>query len=515
MQLRDNLSATSFIFEALVARLRKLGNQCPERVVDEVERVANFAYINHPGIFADGRVENVLLDLVDKVANADSKYQEADCFSGHDRPRMLHVVSEVYDTGGHSRVLAKWIDRDLASSHCVVITRQPCEIPELLTATCDQHGVKIVCLSRDSSKIGRAVILRNLAKQADRVILHNHPDDAIPILAFSAPGGPPVAFFNHAHFWFSLGATVADITLNTLPYFKQLTERFRFPRVSALLDGVSGNKCYQPFDKRDSKKALDLDPDIPVLITIGYEHYFQPGFGSDFFATLQKMLKRQRPLQVLIIGPKPEANFIPAEISENPLVRIMGPISDPVPYYQAADVCLESFPHPSLGGFVEAVMYGAAFPISAYAKSENVLRIDLPPLSLVSPRPRDECEYIETILYRLENYGETRNMASKLQDMLWEIDRNWPNIFATAYKKIDSLSHQPGPIPETRCSFEEDHQILADLKPFDLPAEVHRVLPYVEGTMLNIKSVMFGQCSLKETVAYEMKHLICGIRRKI
>src|SRR5205807_10106497 len=244
---------------------------------------------------------------------------------------------------------AKWVDRDLASNHCVILTRQPGEIPPLLATTCHQRGVKIVRLPMNVSKLERAATLRNLAKQADRVVLHHHPDDAIPVLAFAANGGPPVAYFNHAHFWFSLGGTVADITLNTLPFFVRLTERFRFPRAVALLSGTPGNRSYVPFDKDQAKRDLGLDPDIPVLLATGYETYFQPGDGYDFFATLQKVLAACGALQVLVVGPCSQADFVPPAVARNKRVRFFGPVADPVPYYQAADVCLESFPMSSLG----------------------------------------------------------------------------------------------------------------------------------------------------------------------
>lgn len=514
MQGRVSLAAKSFVYEALVARLSRHRNLDPARVVDEVEQVANFAYMQHPGVFADGRVENVLLDFNDDVTKAEQSGLEVNCFSGRDNPRLLHVASEVSQVGGHSRGLAKWVNRDLTSNHCVILTRQPGEIPPLLATTCHQRGVKIIRLPMTLSKLGRAATLRNLAKQADRVVLHHHPDDAIPVLAFAANGGPPVAYFNHAHFWFSLGGTVADITISTNPFFARLTERFRFPRGVALLSGMGGNRKYIPFDKNRAKRDLGLDPDIPVLLTIGYEDYFRPGHGYDFFATLQKVLAACGPLQVLVIGPRPEADFVPPVVARNERVRLLGTVADPVPYYQAADICLESFPHPSLGGFLEAVAYGAAFPIPAYAAGENVLRVDLPPLPLVSPRPENEAQYVKCVAEKLAHLPQTRAQATELQTMLWATDREWPSLVKGVYSKIDVLSHTPGPIPAARCSFDQDHQLLAALKPFHLPGEIHARFPYMEAMKLDFKSAMQGVVPLRDALAYEWRYLRKDLLRK-
>jgi hypothetical protein len=515
MQARVNLAAKSFVYEALVAQLGRHRNLDPARVVDEVERVANFAWQQHPGVFADGRVENVLLDFNDEVAKAEPSCMEVDCFAGRHRPRMLHVASEIYQVGGHSRVLAKWIDRDLASNHCVILTRQPGETSPLLAATCHQRGVKIISLPRSTSKLGRAATIRHLAKQADRVVLHHHPDDAIPILAFANKGGPPVAYFNHAHFWFSLGGTVADITLNTMPFFLRLTERFRFPRATALLSGVSGNREYIPYDKDQAKRDLGLDPDIPVLLTIGTEHYFRPGYGYDFFATLQKVLAACGTLQVLVVGVSSQADFVPQAVVRNKRVRFFGPVADPVPYYHAADVCLESFPMSSLGAFGEAVAYGAAFPIPAYAASENILRLNLPFLASVSPRPENEAQYVKCVAERLEQLPQTHALALGLQAKLQAIDREWPSVLQEVYSKVDGLSHDPGPIPEAFCSFERDHQLMAGLKPFHLPSEIHALFPYVKGLKLNLKSALLGADPLTDALAYELRRLRNGILRRL
>jgi len=513
-QDQANLAAKSFVYEALVAQLGRRGNLESARVVDEVERVANFAYMHHPGVFADGRVENVLLNLSDDVEEAEQLCLEENCFAGRERQRTLHVASEVYQVGGHSRVLASWIDHDFASNHCVILTRQPGEIPPLLATTCHQRGVKIITLPLNVSKLGRAAILRTLAKQADRVVLHHHPDDATPVLAFAAKGGPPVAYFNHAHFWYSLGGTVADITLNTLPFFVRLTERFRFPRAVARLTGFPGNRNYVPFDKNQAKRDLGLDPNIPVLLTVGSEHYFRPAHGCDFFATLQKVLAACDTVQVLVVGVRSQADFVPPVIARNGRVRFLGTVADPVPYYQAADLCLESFPHPSLGGFVEAVAYGAAFPIPAYAAGENILRIDYPPLPLVSSRPENEVEYVKCIAERLGDLSKTHALACELQTKLWAIEREWPAILQGIYSKIDALIHTPGPIPAARCSFEQDHKLLAALKPFNLQLEIHKRFNYWEGLRLNLKSVLQGAGKLNEVLAHEWLHIRDGFKRR-
>lgn len=164
---------------------------------------------------------------------------------------------------------------------------------------------------------------------------------------------------------------------------------------------------------------------------------------------------------------------------------------------------------------MEAVVYGAAFPIPAYAAGENVLRIDLPPLPLVSPRPENEAQYVKCVAERLAHLSQTRALACELQKMLWAIDREWPSLLKGVYSKVDVLSHTPGPIPEARCSFDQDHQLLADLKPFHLPGEIHARFPYVEAMKLNLKSAMQAVGPLSDALAYEWRYLRNGFLRRL
>lgn len=516
MHTRFYPALKSFVYEAMVASLQRRRKRLnPGQVVDEVERVAKFAFLQHPGLFADGRVENALLDFNEHIAGKENSCPAINCFERRDHPRVLHVASELYRVGGHSRVLARWIHRDLTSHHCVVLTRQLGDVPPLMAATCRQHGAELINLPRDKSKVERAARLRRLAKQADRVVLHHHPDDAIPVLAFATKGGPPVAFFNHAHFWYSLGGAVADITLNTLPFFARLTERFRFPRAVATFAGMPWYSERTVIDKNQAKRDLGLDPSIPVLLTIGSEHYFGPALGYNFFSTLQKVLAAREKLLVLVIGPSPQTVFLPQNVVQDARVRFLGYVADPVPYYHAADICLESFPFPSLGAFVEAVAYGAAFPIPGYAASEDILHPDRPPLPSVSPRPKDETEYVDAIATRLADLPQTHTLACELQKKLWALDQEWPSILQGVYSRIDALSHTPGPIPAAHCSFERDHQLLASMQTFHLLGAIYKQFSCVEGMKLILKLPLHGPGPLKDTMSHEWDHLCYRIQRRL
>ncbi|HQI50055.1 MAG TPA: glycosyltransferase family 4 protein [bacterium] len=507
------LAANCFLYEALCEQFERQKLDDPEKVASSVAQLANFAAGRHPGCFADGRIENRLLPLADAVDRAERIPIDSVVPGRPGRPRVLHVASQVFQSGGHTRVLAKWIDKDPASHHLVVLTEQPVPVPEILLAACARQGGQIFNLPRKSSQMSRARAVRELAGEVDRVVLHHHCGDAVVVLALAITLRSPVAYFCHSPFFFGLGPTVADLTLNTIPYFRRLTERFRFPRATALLPGVGCNQPFVSCDKEQAKKALNLEPRAPVLLTSGWEHYFRPALGYDFFRTLKKVLKACGNVQVLVVGPRPDADFVPRELAADPRVRFSGIVSDPVPYYHAADLCLESFPRSSLGGHVEAVAYGGAFPIPVYGPHENLWRLDRPPLCDVSPRPTDEAHYVQTVAERVEGLSESRALAAKLQGRLQALDRQWPAVLQNVYAQLDASKHSPGPIPAAEFSDTEDNHLLAAYDPPDLWAELHKRFPYGKALKLNAVSITKGLQPACRVLAREGRHACAAVKK--
>jgi len=253
---------------------------------------------------------------------------------------------------------------------------------------------------------------------------------------------------------------------------------------------------------------------LPVLLSSGFEGYFKPSRGQDFFKTLRKVLDVCGPLQVLLAGIRPDADFVPPDIAAHPRIRLCGRVADLRPYYCAADLCLESFPHPSLGAFLEAVAYGAAFPIPAYGEKESVLRVDLPPLCNYSPRAPDEESYVASIVARLSDLPRSRELARQLQTELQSLDKNWPSTLQSIYAQIDGRSHSPGPIPAAVSARDENSRLLAQLNPVNLPDLVHAWFPYVTALRLNLQSVLAGLVSPWEALKYECRHLWHGFHRR-
>lgn len=513
--IKQQLLINDFGYQLLRKNLEKLLLREDPNLLQRAEEVAHYAWAAHPGRFTDGVVENILLEAGRSLKNVPPSPLVLNLVGG--KTRTLHVASELYLTGGHSRVLAKWVQRDLGSSHDIVVTRQSGLIPEYLTAIADDRSAKITLLNPSDSILQRAQILRSISSVYDRVILHHHPDDAVPVLAYATPAGCPVAMFNHAHFSYSLGSSVADVIINTMPYFRELTERYRFPWKCAILEGPLGlDRLYwQKVDKYQAKESLGISGDSLVAMTIGAEAYFTPSRGINFFDTLGKILKIKPDLHVLIVGVAADSVLVPSDIRNSRRVTLVGPVADPRPYYEASDICLESFPMPSLGALTEAVAYGEAFPVPAFAEVENPLRVNQQRVSSIAVRQRTEADYIAYIIDLLENQTKTREKAATLRHMLIRDDECFGDQFSELYKLIDRAGHKPRQIPVTDCALTPENIVLASrANPAALRDAIAK-LPAIDSVGSYVRAAALGYVPIGKAVSYLARDLARPLARRL
>ncbi len=509
------LQINDFGYQLLRNNLKRLRSQGDPNLLRHVEEIARYAWTAHPGRFADGLVEDILLEAGRALEKGPPSPPLPVLVGGE--TRTLHVASELYVTGGHSRVLAKWIQRDLGSSHDVVVTRQGGPIPKYLLEIANERSAKITLLNSSDSISRRAQILRSISSIYDRVILHHHPDDAVPVLAYAISTGCPVAMFNHAHFSYSLGSSVADVIINTMPYFQKITKQYRFPQACALLEGPLGldRLHWQDVNKCRAKERIGLPHNSQVIMTIGAEGYFAPSGKVNFFVTLEKILKRKENIHIIIVGVAKDSVLVPSVIRDSKRVMLVGPVADPRPYYEASDICLESFPMPSLGALTEAVAYGEAFPVPAFADTENPLRVNQQRVSSIAVRQRTEADYIDYIISLLDNQTKTREKATTLRQMLIRDDECFGNQFKAIYETLGCAGHNPRQVPVTDCAVTSENIVLASRTNPAALRDVIAKLPIVDSIGAHIRAVALGHEHIGKAVSYLARDLARPLVRRL
>jgi hypothetical protein len=506
----EQLRINRYVYEYLLSRYLSSFYFSAEAKLRSAETVAGFAMMNHTGLLSDGRLENSLLSI-----NLPRATASIALFSSREnKRRVLHVATRVMRSGGHSRVLDRWLRSDRNSSHAVVLTSQLEDIPQFISATSAEFDIPIIKLPVRSRRVRRAADLRWLSQQADIVVLHQHPEDSIPLCAFSTMNCPPVIFWNHAHYWFSFGPTIADVTMNAQEYFGNLSKKFRYSRQQSLIRGVTGIVCESIPNKASAKQELGFSPASKILLAMGNPSYFTPVPGTDFFSAVDRVLDRDTTAELLLVGPDADSPYVAAMRNKN-RVRACGMVADPVPYYVAADYVLESFPHTSTGSFLEAICIGNAFPIAAFSAEEHILSFKLDQFEGDVPRTRTANEWVETVCNALSDLDLARLQATRISHRLREADRKFPESIEAAYSLALSGKHNPGPIGKGIDIPDVDALVLvaqsyASLESFNL---IRNPLTRWMAKRRAAHSGLPGRLSLTDEVQLTSKHLANAISR--
>ncbi len=219
------------LFEKAVSRAQiALKNDKLNSAIAWAQIGADFALYKHPGFYTSVTLESLLLEVANRLheqreaRDIDQKIHIK--HTNTNKKHVLHVMTEAFGYGGHTRLVSAWIKNTFDTAvNSVVTTVQQDPLPDDLASSIAASGGKYQSLAAFSSNpLTRSFLLRQLSRNwADVVVLHVHPSDAIPIVAFGVAEGPPVIFLNHADHAFWLGASVADVVANLRPSGQKIT----------------------------------------------------------------------------------------------------------------------------------------------------------------------------------------------------------------------------------------------------------------------------------------------------
>ena len=314
---------------------------------------ATFAWCNPSGVFASGPLEDVLARL---GSDLPAPRGAAPTRPAGTRPRVLHVATQLYGTGGHTQMLSSWLRLDRAREHHVCVTGQEGrDVPDKISRVL--AGPDALTLLDDGRPrlLDRAARLRELALDHDQVVLHVHPNDVVPAIALALPPGerPEVLLVNHADHVFWLGVHVADRIVNLRTSGARLNvERRGIPEArNALL--------VRPLvmrDRRLSRSAaraeLGLPPDALVVASAADTYKYGAAGGETLLDVLLPVMRAHPEARLHVAGPEPDGDW--SVLAAEGLGRAWGLLPDVHTLLEAADVYVDSHPFSSLTSMLEA-----------------------------------------------------------------------------------------------------------------------------------------------------------------
>lgn len=425
-----------------------------EATLSYLTLLADFCQFHHTGRFADGAIENRALTLGQQLSHPASRggLVGIPAASGRTARRVLHVATRVARVGGHTRAVRNWVCTDADNTHSLVVTDQDGgELPSWLTDAVANSGGSTLALSPRQPSLSRAADLRVWAQQtADVVVLHTHPQDIIPILAFAASDAPPVVMVNHSDHLFWVGTTVSDAVALLRPQGRDVTEHRRNARCVLDLPTPLVDRVDRP-SRADARRHLGIPDGQTVLVSVGRVRKYRPVTGGNFFGLVVDLLEANPRAHLYLIGVnQAEAiEFLGGRAPDR--LTCVGQIDDPSWYQAAADLYLDGTPFGSQTAMLEAALAGVP-TVPGCAPPTDLLGAYDSALEGLVPVARSRPEYLDLVA-RLIGDAERREwLGSEIRRRVIEahVGDGWRSHLHAVYRTLASCGHRPSPIPVTQ-----------------------------------------------------------------
>jgi glycosyltransferase involved in cell wall biosynthesis len=377
---------------------------------------SQYAWFNHTGYFASPKVEALLCRIGARLSRPQAVSTSASCTQ-----TILHVVTQVYDTSGPTQAIVCWMEQDKARRHIVCITGQgPLLLPKKVLSQLKKR-TDLICLDkRPGGVLSRAAWLRSLAESADIVLLHTHPDDVVPVLAFSAKSRTPVVYVNHADHVFWIGASVASLVLNMRDSGHNLTVQRRGVSVErSMVMSRPLRVLNRIFSREEAKLRLGIDPSRVLLVTAAGASKFNALARPNFFDLVHPVVAEHRKVLLLAAGPPAEGEWAERGRKVGDRIRALGRLPDVSLLHQAADIYVDSYPFASLTSLIEAGSFGTpVVTFRGHPEEGAVLGSDTRGLDEHMIKPRNMGAFSSALDNLIMNPSERHHIGTKLREAI-------------------------------------------------------------------------------------------------
>lgn len=417
-------------FEKILEKLNAV-----EKFEDKLELAlfaAKYFVYNNTGYFTSSVLEKFFVDYANTI--------KVDISGINYKPNsFLHVLTEGYKTGGHTRVVERWLENappPKSQLHSVVLTRANSIKLSLLEKCVKDKNGEYICLNNNLSLKEKALELRKLAMQYEYIILHTHMEDPIAIIAFGSEDFTrPVLLYNHASHMPWIGKSIADLVLD-IEHDDEVTRIKRGIQNTYFVGVPSKEIAISVPDKIKIRKELNLPHDKKIIVTSGPEAKYRTICGHNFIDYIKEIIDENT--YCYVIGIEPEnIEWKKAKADTNNHIIPLGFIDFSkgfLNYLKAADLYLDSYPLCGGTATIDAISCGtpALSLKSVYPQFDYFTR--------TTAYCKTKDEFINKAKKVLNNNEYAKNLYEELKNSLLEYqsieawNKRIENLFSKAPK---------------------------------------------------------------------------------
>lgn len=376
-------------------------------------------------------IENVFIELAQK--------NNIDLFEHTIKNSVLHVATEVYNSGGHTRVIERWIESAQSDEvHSVILTKNiNKEGLEVLENAIQQKNGAMIKIPDDLSDIEKGLELRKIASRYEKIILHIHMNDVVPLIAFGTNEfKSPVFFFNHADHRFFLGVGISDCIVNFREYGKKISKELRGSKNNFILPLLQKEKMTIQNKNIDRlKKELNLPLDKKIIFTSGSDGKYQPLLKYNFNTYIEKILNNRKDVFFLAVGGYKNLSQTQKKFGKERVKLLKNiPFAKFFKYLSCADLVIDSFP-----------MSGGVALLDAISQNKPILSMECPTgqSDFIEKSPaycKHNDELLDKTTLMLDNEKECQNNISIIKKLFNKDNSKpvWQSKVNNLYSKYTS-----------------------------------------------------------------------------
>lgn len=348
----DKVALQRANFETMLAVIEKTDDM--QEKLQLAEFASYYAVHNNTGYFTSSILEKVFTDYAKRLkANLSGIKYKPNSF--------LHILTEGYRAGGHTRVVERWIENaPLTQSHSVVILKHNGAVLDTLAKNTAEKNGEFIIFDTSLNLKSRALKLRELAMSYEYVILHTHMEDATAVVAFGVENfSRPVLFYNHASHLFWIGKSITDLLLD-LWHDDGITQKRRKIFNTYFL-GIPSKKIQLiDADKTASRKKLNLPLNKKIIITAGSDFKFKPIDDENLLDLIEQIIDDECICYAIGI-PQNDKAWSKGQGKSGGKIIPLGVInfdSGYMDYIKSADLYLDSYPVGGETAMIDAISVG-------------------------------------------------------------------------------------------------------------------------------------------------------------
>jgi len=394
------ISANFAAFERQVHRAQEYFTQNNlEAAAIGAALAAHVATGTHCGIFWSPRLERLLNSIGRRIGDGKIPFSGQDAKTSYQN--VLHVCTHVHHSGGLTRMISRWISADRDRTNSIALTQHRGAIPEYLSTAVARSGGRFHRINHRIGGIFEWVReLRRLARRHDVIVLHIYCEDVIPLLAFAeVKDFPPVLFLNHADHLFWLGPSISHVVINLRDAARDLSETRRGidPSRNLLMPTIV-DQTVRTRSRSEAKRALGLDPNRVLLLSVARATKYRTMNGVTYADLHTPLLLKHPNAELVVVGAGEPSDWGQAIAAVGGRIRALPDQPDPRPYYEAADIYVDSYPFVSSTSMMEAAGYGlppvTIFKVPDAARIFGINHVGLVGTALVA---RSDDDYVQML----------------------------------------------------------------------------------------------------------------------